>query len=87
MSLFKKATTFISIFNEVRAKNEAQRQVSAGLDSSLKQAEQMRAEINGFNIKPKRTSKLENGYTTGYAGTGYYSNGVRVDDDREWYEH
>lgn len=37
MSLFKKATTFISIFNEVRAKNEAQR-------SALKRAEEMRLE-------------------------------------------
>lgn len=67
MSLFKKATTFISIFNEVRAKNEAQRQVSAGLDSALKQAEQMRAEINGFNVKsPKKKCTGVNPYTLEY---------------------
>lgn len=66
MSLLKKATTFISIFNEVRAKNEAQRQASAGLDSALKQAEQMRANMNGFSIKPwKKSSYFADHYGCG----------------------
>ncbi|STY60994.1 Uncharacterised protein [Mannheimia haemolytica] len=53
MSLLKKAQTFISIFNEVRAKNEAQRQSSNNLNVALKNAAEMRAEMNGFSLKPQ----------------------------------
>ncbi|HGO5810890.1 TPA: hypothetical protein ACU207_002302 [Mannheimia haemolytica] len=83
MSLLKKAQTFISIFNDVRTKNEAQRQSSNNLNVALKNAAEMRAGMNGFSLKPQKSSaqRYENGYTTGYAGTGYYSNGVRIDDD------
>ncbi|HDL1602016.1 TPA: hypothetical protein PW494_002585, partial [Mannheimia haemolytica] len=47
MSLLKKAQTFISIFNDVRTKNEAQRQSSNNLNVALKNAAEMRAEMNG----------------------------------------
>ncbi len=83
MSLLKKAQTFISIFNEVRAKHEAQRQSSSNLNVALKNAAEMRAEMNGLSLKSQKRSFqcYDNGYITGYAGTGYYSNGVRIDDD------
>lgn len=54
MSLLKKAQTFISIFNEVRAKNEAQRQSSSNLNVALKNTAKMRAEMNATNILPKK---------------------------------
>lgn len=75
MSLFKKATTFISIFNEVRAKNEAQRQTSTGLNGALKQAERMRVNMNGFSIKPQKKSS----YFADHYGCGIHA--VETYDD------
>lgn len=83
MSLFK------SIFDAICSKDEPKYPNGNNLDGALKRAEAIRCNMNGFKLeRPKLLKKdSKNGYTTGYAGTGYYSNGVRVDDDREWYEH
>lgn len=78
MSLLNKAQTFVQIFKGVRAKNQAQRLV-CDFNDELNRAEKMKTYIDG--LKNKRKPKLENGITTGYAGTGFYSNGVFMDDD------
>ncbi|HDL5790927.1 TPA: hypothetical protein PXE79_002668 [Mannheimia haemolytica] len=75
MSLLKKAQTFISIFNEVRAKNEAQRQSSNNLNVALKKAAEMRAEMNGFSLKPqKRSTYFADHYGCGIHAVETYDN-------------
>ncbi|WP_244893089.1 hypothetical protein, partial [Mannheimia haemolytica] len=75
MSLLKKAQTFISIFNDVRTKNEAQRQSSNNLNVALKNAAEMRAEMNGFSLKPqKRSTYFADHYGCGIHAVETYDN-------------